>query len=184
MPAFFSHHRKRHLCLTSAPNLPYPNCPLYPVSEVRQVARLMSDFNELRQWSLLTTLPFYRRVHDYDEFITTFLAMLAEQGHLGDLLEQALNLKKNSSGGAEASNSATSQTSNGKDTNSDEAKPSKTSSSSKNSSSKHSSSKHSTTASKHVKKVNGQKDSKDKKKSKQKTKSAKSNILAKMKKLK
>ena len=32
-----------------------------------------------------------RRVHDYDEFITTFLAMLAEQGHLGDLLEHSLN---------------------------------------------------------------------------------------------
>ena len=33
-----------------------------------------------------------RRVHDYDEFITTFLAMLAEQGHLGDLLEHSLNM--------------------------------------------------------------------------------------------
>jgi len=150
-------------------------------SDIAECDSALKDENEKHKRH---TVDDCRRVHDYDEFITTFLAMLAEQGHLGDLLEQALNLKKNSSGGAEASSSATSQTSNGKDTNSDEAKPSKTSSSSKNSSSKHSSSKHSTSASKNVKKVNGQKDSKDKKKSKQKTKSAKSNILAKMKKLK
>ena len=35
-----------------------------------------------------------RRVHDYDEFIQTFLAMLAERGHLGDLLEHSLNLTR------------------------------------------------------------------------------------------
>merc|ERR1712029_570836 len=33
-----------------------------------------------------------RRVHDYDEFITTFIAMLAERGHLGDLLEHGMNI--------------------------------------------------------------------------------------------
>ena len=38
-----------------------------------------------------------RRVHDYDEFITTFLAMLAERGHLGDLLEHSMNLNVSSS---------------------------------------------------------------------------------------
>lgn len=32
-----------------------------------------------------------RRVHDYDDFITTFLSMLAERGLLGDLLENALD---------------------------------------------------------------------------------------------
>lgn len=34
----------------------------------------------------------FRRVHDYDEFITTFLAMLADRGQLGDLLEHGMNL--------------------------------------------------------------------------------------------
>merc|ERR1711963_356845 len=33
-----------------------------------------------------------RRVHDYDEFITTFIAMLAERGHLGDLLEHGMSI--------------------------------------------------------------------------------------------
>ena len=49
-----------------------------------------------------------RRVHNYDEFITTFLMMLTEQGMLADLLEYGLNPKKpvvsksvtSSSGGA------------------------------------------------------------------------------------
>ncbi len=35
-----------------------------------------------------------RRVHDYDEFITTFVSMLAEQNLLGDLLEHGLNVKR------------------------------------------------------------------------------------------
>ena len=35
-----------------------------------------------------------RRVHDYDEFITTFVSMLAEQNLLGDLLEHGLNIKR------------------------------------------------------------------------------------------
>lgn len=50
-----------------------------------------------------------RRVHNYDEFITTFLAMLTERGMLGDLLEYGLNPKKKeatvaaaAAGGAEA----------------------------------------------------------------------------------
>ena len=34
-----------------------------------------------------------RRTHNYDEFITTFVSMLAEQGQLGDLLELGLNPK-------------------------------------------------------------------------------------------
>merc|ERR1712226_726747 len=34
-----------------------------------------------------------RRVHNYDEFITTFLSMLAEQGILADLIEKDMNPK-------------------------------------------------------------------------------------------
>ena len=37
-----------------------------------------------------------RRTHDYDEFVTTFLAMLADRGHLGGLIEYGMNI--NSSG--------------------------------------------------------------------------------------
>ena len=37
-----------------------------------------------------------RRTHNYDEFITTFLLMLAEQGKLPDLLSKALNSNSNS----------------------------------------------------------------------------------------
>ncbi len=69
-----------------------------------------------------------RRVHDYDDFITTFIAMLAERGHLGDLLEHSLNLsssavskKKTStnssnghSGGVNSSSGGTNKTKNSK----------------------------------------------------------------------
>ena len=46
-----------------------------------------------------------RRVHDYDEFITTFLAMLAERGHLGDLLEYGLNINTTSTAKKKSVNS-------------------------------------------------------------------------------
>ncbi|ESO02674.1 hypothetical protein HELRODRAFT_188801 [Helobdella robusta] len=39
-----------------------------------------------------------RRTHNYDEFICTFLTMLAEQGHLGKLVEEHLDTKKSKSG--------------------------------------------------------------------------------------
>lgn len=35
-----------------------------------------------------------RRTHNYDEFICTFLSMLAEQGKLADLVEQNLIVPK------------------------------------------------------------------------------------------
>lgn len=35
-----------------------------------------------------------RRTHNYDEFICTFLSMLAQQGKLGDLVEQNLVIPK------------------------------------------------------------------------------------------
>lgn len=35
-----------------------------------------------------------RRTHNYDEFICTFISMLAEQGLLADLVEQHLQLPK------------------------------------------------------------------------------------------
>ena len=35
-----------------------------------------------------------RRTHNYDRFICTFLSMLAEQGHLADLVEQQTVKKK------------------------------------------------------------------------------------------
>merc|ERR550532_1669490 len=50
---------------------------------------LLRDENEKRKKHRVDDC---RRVHDYDEFIQTFLAMLAERGQLGDLLEHSLNL--------------------------------------------------------------------------------------------
>ncbi|KYM89064.1 Ubiquitin carboxyl-terminal hydrolase BAP1 [Atta colombica] len=38
-----------------------------------------------------------RRTHNYDEFICTFLSMLAQQGKLAELVQQHLTLKKHSS---------------------------------------------------------------------------------------
>jgi len=35
-----------------------------------------------------------RRTHNYDQFIFTFLSMLAEQGHLANLVEQHMLIKK------------------------------------------------------------------------------------------
>ena len=35
-----------------------------------------------------------RRSHDYDQFIAAFLSMLAERGHLGDLLEHGISVAK------------------------------------------------------------------------------------------
>ena len=54
---------------------------------------LLRDENEKRKKHRVDDC---RRVHDYDEFIQTFLAMLAERGHLGDLLEHSLNLTSGS----------------------------------------------------------------------------------------
>nr|XP_040575975.1 ubiquitin carboxyl-terminal hydrolase calypso-like [Lepeophtheirus salmonis] len=45
-----------------------------------------------------------RRIHNYDEFIVTFLAMLAEQGLIGDLLDYSLTTKKKLSGGVSQQN--------------------------------------------------------------------------------
>ncbi|GFR10814.1 ubiquitin carboxyl-terminal hydrolase BAP1, partial [Trichonephila clavata] len=35
-----------------------------------------------------------RRTHNYDQFICTFLSMLAEQGKLADLVEQQLVVRR------------------------------------------------------------------------------------------
>ena len=61
-----------------------------------------------------------RRVHDYDEFICTFLSMLAEQGHLGDLLEHGLNVRKKPA--SSTTNLNSSATSNGNTSASDKVK--------------------------------------------------------------
>merc|ERR1712113_272956 len=49
-----------------------------------------------------------RRVHDYDDFITTFLAMLSERGYLGDLLEHSMNLTSSATARKKVPNNATS----------------------------------------------------------------------------
>lgn len=52
---------------------------------------VLRDENEIRRKHKVDDC---RRVHNYDEFITTFLTMLTEQGLLSDLIEQGLNPTK------------------------------------------------------------------------------------------
>ena len=40
-----------------------------------------------------------RRKHNYDEFICTFLSMLAKDGHLANLIDQQMSMKKRHSSG-------------------------------------------------------------------------------------
>jgi hypothetical protein len=49
-------------------------------------------------------------VHNYDEFITTFLTMLAEQNLLGDLVQHGLGSKRLAAADREASTAAASAT--------------------------------------------------------------------------
>jgi hypothetical protein len=52
-------------------------------------------------------------VHNYDEFITTFLTMLAEQNLLGDLVQHGLGSKRLAAADREASAAAASATASG-----------------------------------------------------------------------
>ncbi len=54
-----------------------------------------------------------RRVHNYDEFITTFLTMLAEQNLLGDLVQHGLGSKRLAAADREASTVVASATAGG-----------------------------------------------------------------------
>lgn len=40
-----------------------------------------------------------RRTHNYDEFICTFLSMLAKEGHLANLIDQQMSVKKRHNSG-------------------------------------------------------------------------------------
>ncbi|XP_059095955.1 ubiquitin carboxyl-terminal hydrolase calypso-like isoform X2 [Tigriopus californicus] len=59
--------------------------------EVHNCESFIRDENEKRRKHMVDDC---RRIHNYDEFITTFISMLGEQGLLGDLLEHGLNPKK------------------------------------------------------------------------------------------
>ncbi|KAK2548668.1 Ubiquitin carboxyl-terminal hydrolase BAP1 [Acropora cervicornis] len=50
--------------------------------------------SDLAKISSETAVDHSRRTHDYDPFIRTFLTMLAEQGHLAQLVEQQTSLKR------------------------------------------------------------------------------------------
>jgi len=71
---------------------------------------LLRDENEKRKKHRVDDC---RRVHDYDEFIQTFLAMLAERGQLGDLLEHSLNLTSGSNTGTNKKKISSLNSSNG-----------------------------------------------------------------------
>ena len=86
-------------------------------SEIHSCETVVKDENDKRKRHKIDDC---RRVHNYEEFITTFLTMLTEQGMLGDLLEYGLNPKKKPAtgsssdsrgNGAKKSNSSTSSSS-------------------------------------------------------------------------
>ena len=56
--------------------------------EIAAAENVLKEENEKRKKHKIDDC---RRVHDYDDFITAFLAMLAEQGMLADLVEASLN---------------------------------------------------------------------------------------------
>ena len=60
-------------------------------TDISTCESVIKDENEKRKKHKIDDC---RRVHNYDEFITTFITMLAEQGLLADLLENGLNPKK------------------------------------------------------------------------------------------
>lgn len=60
-------------------------------NEVSQCeATLKDEVDKRRKYKIDAS----RRTHNYDQFICTFLSMLAEQGHVTALVEQHLNPKK------------------------------------------------------------------------------------------
>ena len=81
--------------------------------DISDCRSILKDANERRKRHAIDDC---RRSHDYDQFIAAFLSMLAERGHLGDLLEHGINVAKkkyqstngnalgaNSAGGSEGS---------------------------------------------------------------------------------
>ena len=89
--------------------------------DISDCRSILKEANERRRRHAIDDC---RRSHDYDQFITAFLSMLAEQGHLGDLLEHGINVAKkkyqstngtsnmsgNSAGGSEGSSDSESVT--------------------------------------------------------------------------
>ena len=82
--------------------------------DISDCRSILKEANERRRRHAIDDC---RRSHDYDQFITAFLSMLGERGHLGDLLEHGISVAKkkyqntngnnstgaNSAGGSEGS---------------------------------------------------------------------------------
>ena len=89
--------------------------------DISDCRSILKEANERRRRHAIDDC---RRSHDYDQFITAFLSMLAETGQLGDLLEHGINVAKkkyhstngtsnmsgNSAGGSEGSSDSESVT--------------------------------------------------------------------------
>merc|ERR1712020_734981 len=89
--------------------------------DISDCRSILKDANDRRKRHAIDDC---RRSHDYDQFITAFLSMLAERGHLGDLLEHGIsvaekkyqstngtnNMSGNSAGGSEGSSDSESIT--------------------------------------------------------------------------
>merc|ERR1712059_190263 len=59
--------------------------------DISDCRSILKEANERRRRHAIDDC---RRSHDYDQFITAFLSMLAERGHLGDLLEHGISVAK------------------------------------------------------------------------------------------
>lgn len=70
-------------------------------SEIASTEQNLEDENEKRD---MYKVDDSRRTHNYDEFICTFLQMLAEQGQLGELVSQNLNASRKPPGTNTATN--------------------------------------------------------------------------------
>ena len=71
--------------------------------DISDCRSILQEANERRRRHAIDDC---RRSHDYDQFITAFLSMLAERGHLGNLLEHGISVAKKKYQNTNGNNSA------------------------------------------------------------------------------
>lgn len=87
------HHQQRRKRRSSQAFTPKDLLDLYKnvENEIELCETNLKEENEKRKKYKIDAC---RRTHNYDQFIVTFLSMLAEQGLLGDLMEENMTIKK------------------------------------------------------------------------------------------
>jgi hypothetical protein len=84
--------------------------------DISDCRSILKEANERRRRHAIDDC---RRSHDYDQFITAFLSMLAERGHLGDLLEHGISVAKKKYQNSNGNNSAGANSADGSEGSSD-----------------------------------------------------------------